>query len=190
MMAEKHIDLKCSARRRPARSSPGCRRSTTTMRDGRCPRPSSSRGCRARTGLICHITDRSTTRCWPRCPELRVVANVAVGYNNIDVAAARRRGVVVTNTPDVLTETTADFAWALLMAAARRVVEADRYVRSGQWTALGVGHAAGAATSTARRSAWSASAASAARWRGARSASACACSTTTPSAPTPPSSAS
>jgi len=64
---------------------------------------------------------------------VKVVANVAVGYNNIDVAAARRRGVVVTNTPDVLTETTADFAWALLMAASRRVAEADRYVRSGQW---------------------------------------------------------
>jgi glyoxylate reductase len=58
---------------------------------------------------------------------------VAVGYNNIDVAAARRRGVVVTNTPDVLTETTADFAWALLMATARRVVEADHFARSGQW---------------------------------------------------------
>src|SRR5262249_17708611 len=53
--------------------------------------------------------------------------------NNIDVAAARRRGVVVTNTPDVLTETTADFAWALLMAAARRVVEADHFARSGKW---------------------------------------------------------
>src|SRR5438034_1245587 len=68
-------------------------------------------------------------------PTLKVVANVAVGYNNIDVAAAKRRGVIVTNTPDVLTETTADFAWALLMAAARRVVEADRYARSGQWKA-------------------------------------------------------
>jgi glyoxylate reductase len=66
-------------------------------------------------------------------PGLQVVSNVAVGYNNIDVAAAKRRGVVVTNTPDVLTETTADFAWALLMAAARRVVEADRYARSGDW---------------------------------------------------------
>ena len=63
------------------------------------------------------------------------MANVAVGYNNIDVAAARRRGIVVTNTPDVLTETTADFAWALLMAAARRVVEADQYARTGQWKA-------------------------------------------------------
>ena len=57
-----------------------------------------------------------------------------MGFNNIDVAACKKRGVVVTNTPDVLTETTADFAWALLMAAARRVVEADRFARSGQWT--------------------------------------------------------
>jgi glyoxylate reductase len=65
---------------------------------------------------------------------LKVVCNVAVGFNNIDVAACRKRGVVVTNTPDVLTETTADFAWALLMATARRVVEADRFARSGQWT--------------------------------------------------------
>jgi len=64
---------------------------------------------------------------------VRVVANVAVGYNNIDVAAAHRRGVVVTNTPDVLTESTADFAWALLMATARRVVEAHHFARSGQW---------------------------------------------------------
>jgi glyoxylate reductase len=56
-----------------------------------------------------------------------------VGYNNIDVPAARRRGIVVTNTPDVLTDTTADFTWALLTATARRVVEADRYVRAGKW---------------------------------------------------------
>ena len=59
---------------------------------------------------------------------------MAVGFNNIDVAACKKRGIVVTNTPDVLTETTADFAWALLMAAARRVVAADRFARSGQWT--------------------------------------------------------
>src|SRR6266478_6067727 len=65
---------------------------------------------------------------------LRIIpGNVTVGYNNIDVAAAHRRGVVVTNTPDVLTETTADFTWALLMATARRVVEADHFARSGQW---------------------------------------------------------
>ena len=89
---------------------------------------------RDRRGLVCQITDAIDDEVLSAAPGLKVVANVAVGYNNIDVAAARRRGVVVTNTPDVLTETTADFAWALLMAAARRVVEADRYARSGQWT--------------------------------------------------------
>jgi glyoxylate reductase len=83
-------------------------------------------------GLICQIITSVDDEVLAS-PGLKVVANVAVGYNNIDVGAARRRGVVVTNTPDVLTETTADFAWALLMAAARRVVEADRYARSGQW---------------------------------------------------------
>jgi glyoxylate reductase len=64
---------------------------------------------------------------------LRVVSNLAVGYDNIDVAACTRRGVLVTNTPGVLTETTADFAFALLLAAARRVVEGERAVREGRW---------------------------------------------------------
>jgi glyoxylate reductase len=85
-------------------------------------------------GLICQIitvVDEEVLA----ASDLKVIANVAVGYNNIDVQAARRRGIVVTNTPDVLTETTADFAWALLMAAARRVVQADHYARSGQWKA-------------------------------------------------------
>src|SRR6185503_9664064 len=84
-------------------------------------------------GLVCHITSTIDDEVLAAAPTVKVVANVAVGYNNIDVAAARRRGVVVTNTPDVLTETTADFAWALLMSAARRVVEADQYARSDQW---------------------------------------------------------
>jgi glyoxylate reductase len=84
-------------------------------------------------GLICHIVSAVDEEVLGAAPSLKVVANVAVGYNNIDVAAARRRGVVVTNTPDVLTETTADFAWALLMAAARRVVEADQFARTGRW---------------------------------------------------------
>jgi len=88
---------------------------------------------RDKDGLICHIISTIDDEVLAAAPTLKVVANVAVGYNNIDVAAARRRGVVVTNTPDVLTETTADFAWALLMAAARRVVEADQFARSGQW---------------------------------------------------------
>jgi glyoxylate reductase len=84
-------------------------------------------------GLVCQIIATVDDEVLA-VPGLKVVANVAVGFNNIDVAAARRRGIVVTNTPEVLTETTADFAWALLMAAGRRVVEADRYARSGQWT--------------------------------------------------------
>src|SRR6058998_3290452 len=88
---------------------------------------------RGKDGLICHIISTIDEEVLAAAPTVKVVANVAVGYNNIDVAAARRRGVVVTNTPDVLTETTADFAWALLMTSARRVLEADRFVRAGQW---------------------------------------------------------
>jgi glyoxylate reductase len=92
------------------------------------------RRIKGKDGLICHIiTAIDDELLAAGAPTLKVVANVAVGFNNVDVGAARRRGVVVTNTPDVLTETTADFAWALLMATARRVVEADRYVRSGHW---------------------------------------------------------
>ncbi|SPE35183.1 Glyoxylate reductase [Burkholderiales bacterium] len=68
-----------------------------------------------------------------RCPRLCVISNIAVGFNNIDVAACTRAGIVATNTPDVLTEATADHAWALLLAAARRVVEADRWTRAGRW---------------------------------------------------------
>ena len=67
------------------------------------------------------------------CPELRAVCSLAVGYNNIDVAACTARGVLVTNAPDVLTETTADFGFALMMATARRIAESERYLRNGQW---------------------------------------------------------
>jgi len=67
------------------------------------------------------------------CPRLRIVANMAVGYNNFDVAAMTAAGVQGTNTPDVLTDTTADFGFALLMAAARRITEGERYLRAGQW---------------------------------------------------------
>jgi glyoxylate reductase len=91
------------------------------------------RRLRGKDGLICHIISTVDDEVLAAAPTLKVVSNVAVGFNNIDVAAARKRSVVVTNTPDVLTETTADFAWALLMAAARRVVEADTFARSGQW---------------------------------------------------------
>jgi glyoxylate reductase len=98
------------------------------------PKPELIRRLRGKDALICHIISTIDEEVLAAAPTLKVISNVAVGFNNIDVAAARRRGIVVTNTPDVLTETTADFAWALLMAAARRVVEADAFARSGQWT--------------------------------------------------------
>jgi glyoxylate reductase len=97
------------------------------------PKAELMRRLQGKDGLICHIISSIDDEVLGSSSALKVVSNVAVGYNNIDVAAARRRGVVVTNTPDVLTETTADFAWALLMAAARRLVEADQYARSDQW---------------------------------------------------------
>jgi lactate dehydrogenase-like 2-hydroxyacid dehydrogenase len=98
------------------------------------PKAELIRRLRGKDALICHIISAVDDEVLAAVPGLTVVCNVAVGFNNIDVAACRKRGVVVTNTPDVLTETTADFAWALLMAAARRVVEADRFARSDQWT--------------------------------------------------------
>lgn len=101
--------------------------------DAAMPRAELLTRLRGKQGLICVISEAIDQALLDACPDLRVVSNVAVGYNNVDVAACTRRGVVVTNTPDVLTDTTADFAWALLMAAARRVVEADRYLREGRF---------------------------------------------------------
>jgi lactate dehydrogenase-like 2-hydroxyacid dehydrogenase len=79
------------------------------------------------------VMDRFDEAILAQCPDLRVVANIAVGYNNIDVAACTKRGIRVTNTPGVLDDTTADLTWALLMAAARRIAEGDAYVRAGEW---------------------------------------------------------
>jgi len=79
------------------------------------------------------LSDRIDAEVFDSAPELKIVSQLAVGFDNIDVKEATRRGIYVTNTPGVLTETTADFAWALLMAIARRVAEADRYLRNGQW---------------------------------------------------------
>ncbi len=84
--------------------------------------------------MICQLTDRVGRDVLEANPQLQVVANVAVGYDNIDVPTARRLGIVVTNTPDVLTETTADLAMALMLAVARRIPEADSFVRSGAWS--------------------------------------------------------
>jgi glyoxylate reductase len=83
---------------------------------------------------IVTLTDRIDAETIDAAPRLKILANYAVGYNNIDLAAAKRRGLIVTNTPDVLTDATADLTWALILATARRVVEGDRLVRSGQWT--------------------------------------------------------
>ncbi|HEU5015642.1 MAG TPA: NAD(P)-dependent oxidoreductase, partial [Roseiflexaceae bacterium] len=88
-------------------------------------------------GLLALLTDRVDQALLDAAPRLRVVSNYAVGYDNIDVPAATRKGVVVTNTPDVLTETSADFAIALMLAAARRMVEAEQYVKAGRWRTWG-----------------------------------------------------
>ena len=98
------------------------------------PKSELIRRLRDKDALICHIISTVDEEVVAGAPGLKAVCNVAVGFNNVDVAACKKRGIIVTNTPDVLTETTADFAWALLMATARRVVEADRFARSGQWT--------------------------------------------------------
>ncbi len=85
-------------------------------------------------GAIILLTDRIDEELLTHCPKLRILSNVAVGYNNIDVEACSRRGIMVTNTPGVLDDTTADFTWALLLATARRIVEADRFLRSQKWS--------------------------------------------------------
>jgi glyoxylate reductase len=84
-------------------------------------------------GLLCLLTDRIDAELLDRAPRLRVVSQMAVGYDNIDVAACAARGIRVGNTPGVLAETTADLAFALLMAAARRIPESERFLRAGQW---------------------------------------------------------
>ena len=97
------------------------------------PRHALLAGVRDADGLLCLLNDRIDSALLSHAPKLRAVANYAVGYNNIDLAAAAVRRVVVTNTPDILTETSADLAFALILAAARRVIEGDRLVRSGRW---------------------------------------------------------
>jgi len=84
-------------------------------------------------GLMTALTERVDEALLARCPKLKAVCNIAVGYNNIDVPACTRRGVMVTNTPGVLDESTADLAWALILATARRVTEAEAYLRNGEW---------------------------------------------------------
>lgn len=85
-------------------------------------------------GVMCALTDRIDDKLLARCPKLKAVANIAVGYNNIDLPACTARGVMATNTPGVLDDSTADLAWALILGAARRLTELERRVRAGEWT--------------------------------------------------------
>ena len=99
------------------------------------PIPSALReGLRQADAAIVTLGDRIDTETIHVATRLKILANYAVGYNNIDLAAAHQRGLIVTNTPNVLTDATADLTWALLLATARRVVEGDSLVRSGHWT--------------------------------------------------------
>ncbi len=91
-------------------------------------------GClRGAQGVVALLSDPVTEAVLDACPTLRVVSNVAVGVDNVDLAACARRGIVVTNTPDVLTESCADLTWTLLMGAARRIIEGDRFLRAGRF---------------------------------------------------------
>jgi gluconate 2-dehydrogenase len=92
-----------------------------------------ARRLRGREGVMATVMDRFDEALLAQCPDLKVISNIAVGYNNIDVPACTRRGIRVTNTPGVLDDTTADLTWALLMAAARRIAEGDAYIRRGDW---------------------------------------------------------
>ncbi|MBN2326999.1 MAG: D-glycerate dehydrogenase [Candidatus Omnitrophica bacterium] len=101
------------------------------------PRDVLLREVRDREGLLCILTDVIDKEVFDRANRLKIVANYAVGYNNIDVAHATRRGVAVSNTPGVLTDAAADLAWTLLLATARRVVESDAYLRAGKFEGWG-----------------------------------------------------
>ncbi|MBI4927353.1 MAG: D-glycerate dehydrogenase, partial [Anaerolineae bacterium] len=100
--------------------------------------PSLLEHCAGVDGILCLLTDRMDAAVMDAAgPKLKVISQYAVGYDNIDIAAATQRGIPVGNTPGVLTDATADMTWALLMAAARRIVESDRFVREGSWKTWG-----------------------------------------------------
>src|SRR6266699_3490621 len=99
----------------------------------RPPREEVLRRVKDKEGLICLLTEKVNEELLKAAPKLRIASNVAVGFDNIDVAACTKRGVAATNTPGVLDETTADFAWTLMMAVARRLSEGEALARSGNW---------------------------------------------------------
>ncbi len=96
------------------------------------------RRLQGKQGVMSTGSERIDAALLDACPSLKAVCNVGVGYNNVDVAACTERGVLVTNTPDVLTETTADYGFALMMATARRIAESERFLRRGEWTKTGI----------------------------------------------------
>jgi glyoxylate reductase len=100
---------------------------------GAMPRDEMKARLAGKQALMCVLTDHVDGDVLDAGPDLRVVANIAVGYDNIDLAAARSRGIAVTNTPDVLTEATADLTWGLILAVTRRIAEGERLVRRGGW---------------------------------------------------------
>ena len=110
-------------------------RCTVEIYDGAAAIPAAELAARVadKQALMCLLTDRVDAAVLDAGPALRIVANIAVGFDNIDLAAARSRGVIVTNTPDVLTEATADFTWGLILGVARRIAEGERLLRRGAW---------------------------------------------------------
>src|ERR1700741_933951 len=100
---------------------------------GRPPREEVLQRVEDKDALICLLTEKINEELLKAAPKLRIAANVALGFDNIDVAACTKRGVAATNTPGVLDETTADFAWTLMMAVARRLSEGEAVARSGNW---------------------------------------------------------
>ncbi len=103
--------------------------------DAIIPRPTLLQQVNTADALLCMVTERIDDELLDHAPQLKIVANMAVGYDNVDVPALTRRGILFTNTPGVLTETTADLAFALLLAIARRIGEGERIVREGRWGA-------------------------------------------------------
>ena len=106
--------------------------------DAAIPRDELLRRVADKDALVCTLTDKIDGEVMDAAPALKIVANIAVGYDNLDVPAARLRGIIVTNTPDVLTEATAELTWALILGIARRVTEGDRLIRAGAWKRWGL----------------------------------------------------
>jgi glyoxylate reductase len=110
----------------------------TNQRDVPLSPPQLIKKLHGKQGAITLLTDLISDDVFERCPTVKIVSNVAVGFNNFDVAAATKRRVMLTNTPGVLDDTTADFTWCLILAASRGLIEADRYFRSGKWKGWGL----------------------------------------------------